>query len=200
MTFTIFQPICSPPFLQICYIFARSKFVQIHFFVQCGHSLWTGLWWEEGKAKRPVANGCLQALSPLSLPFPCYFLPKQRACSQASVANNVASVCAGLYIVNKITLNQPSVRIPFVREAQYGNNKSSGAFQMAKKRFWRWQHRNRKHRHLRQSSRRTLHFAVTSRWPDTSDSRADEFMIPSWCTCHAWKFVSGSRFLLETAR
>ena len=30
------------------------------------------------------------------------------------------------------------------------------------------------------SSRRTLHFAVTSRWPDTSDSRAHEFMTPSW--------------------
>ena len=27
------------------------------------------------------------------------------------MANNAASVCAGLYIVNKITLNQPSLRI-----------------------------------------------------------------------------------------
>ena len=30
----------------------------------------------------------------------------------SSVTNNAASVCAGLYIVNKITLNQPSLRIP----------------------------------------------------------------------------------------
>ena len=30
------------------------------------------------------------------------------------------------------------------------------------------------------SARRTPHFAVTSRWPDTSDSRAHEFMTPSW--------------------
>ena len=29
------------------------------------------------------------------------------------------------------------------------------------------------------SARRTLHFAVTSRWPGTSDSRAHEFMTPS---------------------
>ena len=39
------------------------------------------------------------------------------------------------------------------------------------------------------SARRTLHFAVTSRWPDTLNSRPDEFMTPSsvqgkpdsWC-------------------
>ena len=30
----------------------------------------------------------------------------------SSVANDVAPVCAGFYIVNKITLNQPSLRIP----------------------------------------------------------------------------------------
>jgi len=30
------------------------------------------------------------------------------------------------------------------------------------------------------SARRTLHFSVTSRWPDTSDSRAHEFVTPSW--------------------
>ena len=30
------------------------------------------------------------------------------------------------------------------------------------------------------SARRTLHFAVTSRWPGTPDSRAHEFMTPSW--------------------
>ena len=30
------------------------------------------------------------------------------------------------------------------------------------------------------SARRTLHFAVTSRWPDTFDSHAHEFMTPSW--------------------
>ena len=53
-------------------------------------------------------------------------------------------------------------------------------FPNGKKTFWRWQHRNRKHCHLRKSSWRTLHFAVTSWWPDTSDSRADEFMTPSW--------------------
>ena len=62
---------------------------------------------------------------------------------------------------------------------------SSWRFPNGKKTFWRWQHRNRKHRHLRKSSRRTLHFAVTSRWPDTSDSRADEFMTPS-CPFHFW--------------
>ena len=83
--FTIFQPICSPPFLQICYIFARSEFEQIHF--------------------------------------------------SSSVANNVASVCAGLYTVNKITVNQPSLRIPsyVLREAQYGNNKSSACTCHARK-------------------------------------------------------------------
>ena len=62
---------------------------------------------------------------------------------------------------------------------------SSWRFPNGKKTFWRWQHRNRKHRHLRKSSRRTLHLAVTSRWPDTSDSRADEFMTPS-CPFHFW--------------
>ena len=30
------------------------------------------------------------------------------------------------------------------------------------------------------SARRTLNFAVTSRWPRTSDSRAHEFLTPYW--------------------
>ena len=41
---------------------------------------------KEGRiaASNQSANVCLQALSPLlSRPFPCYFFPKQRACSQA---------------------------------------------------------------------------------------------------------------------
>ena len=36
------------------------------------------------------------------------------------------------------------------------------------------------------SAGRTLHLAVTSRWPDTSDSRAHEFMTPSWSHFIPW--------------
>ena len=35
---------------------------------------------------------------------------------------------------------------------------------------------------LENSDRRTFHFGVTSRWPDTSNSRAHEFMTPSCLT------------------
>ena len=74
---------------------------------------------------------------------------------------------------------------------------SSWRFPNGKKTFWKWQHRNKKHSHLRKSSRRTLHFAVTSRWPDTLYSSADEFMTPS---CHDMMFAHGGQPLLKNAR
>ena len=49
--------------------------------------------WGEGKAKR--------ALSPsLSLPFPRYFFPKQRACSQAKFELNVLFIDLPTYKKN----------------------------------------------------------------------------------------------------
>ena len=48
----------------------------------------------------------------------------------------------------------------------------------------------------RKSSRRTLHFAVTSRWPDTLYSSADEFMTPS---CPDTMFAYGGQPLLKNA-
>ena len=49
----------------------------------------------------------------------------------------------------------------------------------------------------RKSSRRTLHFAVTSRWPDTLYSSADEFMSPSFPDT---MFAYGGQPLLKNAR
>ena len=51
-------------FLSYCYFY---------FFIACEQAFGRAGNWEEGKAKRP--------LSPLSLPYPRYFFPKQRACS-----------------------------------------------------------------------------------------------------------------------